>query len=72
MSKIIKVGNSAAVLIPRSSLTALGMSIGDSVVLATDGLSLVVAQKKHDLSWKPSLARILRRHREPLAALAGM
>lgn len=74
--KVIKVGNSAAVVIPKHSLRELGLKPGDSVVVETDSKRsgfFVKSSKKQSkvsrelLDWTEEF---IERYRPALEALA--
>lgn len=71
--KVLKVGSSAAVTIPKKSLKELGIKIGDEVRVAIDvkGKTVVIEPvhkvKKELLDWTE---RFIQRYRPALEALA--
>jgi len=73
--KVLKVGNSAAVTIPRKSLDELGLSIGDSVTVEIDKKQHIVSIRpfakdiadKELLDWTK---KFIKRYRPALEALA--
>lgn len=71
--KVLKVGSSAAVTIPKKSLKELGIKIGDEVRVAIDVQEKTVIIepvhkiKKELLDWTE---RFIRRYRPALEALA--
>lgn len=73
IQKLLKVGSSAAVTIPKKSLKELGLKIGDEVRVAVDAKEKTViiepANKvsREVLSWTDSF---IKRYRPALRALA--
>lgn len=73
IQKVLKVGSSAAVTIPKKSLKELGIKIGDEVRVAIDvkGKTVVIEPahkvKKELLDWTE---RFIQRYRPALEALA--
>lgn len=71
--KLLKVGSSAAVTIPKRSLKELGLKIGDEIRVAIDvkekTVTIESARKpsKETLSWTD---QFIRRYRPALEALA--
>lgn len=74
IQKLLKVGSSAAVTIPKKSLNELGLKIGDEVRVAVDAKEKTViiepANKvsREVLSWTDSF---IKRYRPALRALAN-
>ncbi|OGG37564.1 hypothetical protein A2110_02435 [Candidatus Jorgensenbacteria bacterium GWA1_54_12] len=72
--KVLKVGSSAAVTIPKKSLEELGLRIGDKVAVEVDGKRKVVSIKpigvavdREMLDWTE---KFINRYRSALEALA--
>lgn len=71
--KVLKVGSSAAVTIPKKSLKELGLKIGDEVRVAVDAKEKTVIIEpakrigKETLSWTDSF---IKRYRPALKSLA--
>lgn len=71
--KILKVGSSAAVTIPKKSLEELGLKIGDSVRLEVDKIRKAVVVElfpkvdEEILDWT---RKFIKRYRKALEALA--
>jgi len=74
--KILKVGSSAAVTIPKKSLEELGLKIGDrvEVVDSKNGITFSVRKKKELSKDDENIARLtmnfINRYRKDLEALA--
>lgn len=71
--KVLKVGSSAAVTIPKKSLEELGLKIGDRVSVEIDKRRLTVVIEPAKKSNKELLEwtrRFIRRYRPALEALA--
>ena len=72
--KILKVGSSAAVTIPKASLEELGLKVGDRVSVEIDKKKRVVAIKAVSGSVDRELvdwtSRFIERYRPALEALA--
>lgn len=73
IQKLIRVGSSAAVTIPKKSLSELGLKIGDKVALSVDKVTKKVVIEasfvpdKELLDWS---AKFIKRYRPALDALA--
>ena len=73
--KVLKIGTSAAVTIPKKSLAELGLKIGDefSVRIDSAGKSVIISSIKHNkvdretLQWTQNF---INRYRPALEALA--
>ena len=80
LQKVLKVGSSAAVVIPKKSLEELGIAIGEKVNLLVDereGTVIIRPQRSLSVSTKERYERIARltlnfidRYRSDLEALA--
>ncbi|HSH31133.1 MAG TPA: AbrB/MazE/SpoVT family DNA-binding domain-containing protein [Candidatus Saccharimonadales bacterium] len=74
--KVLKVGSSAAVTIPKKSLDELGLKIGDKVTVEVDvkTKSFVIRGDNHLSLEDARIARLadsfIQRYRQDLAALA--
>lgn len=72
--KVLKVGDSAAVTIPKKSLEGLGLKIGDSVIVETDRKRRTVSIKPLDFipneEIKAWTKKFIARYRPALEALA--
>lgn len=75
--KVLRVGSSAAVTIPKKSLKELGLKVGDSVIVDVDSSKRTVtisSQKKKD-SEQEKVARLtlqfIKRYRRDLEALSN-
>ena len=69
--KVVKIGNSSGVILPKDVLTKLGVGLGDLVDLVDgpDGLSF----KRHDTGFAAQMAAaraVMERRREALRELA--
>ena len=75
IQKVMKVGSSAAVTIPKKSLEELGLKIGDTVTLTIDAENKVVSvrptahSEERDKITKLTLD-FVNRYREDMEALA--
>jgi antitoxin component of MazEF toxin-antitoxin module len=78
IQKVLRVGSSAAVTIPKKSLKELGLKIGDSVSLQVNVASRTVSVKAIRMSKEASRQQdivrmtsdFVRRYRKDLEALA--
>ncbi len=71
--KVIKVGTSAAVIIPKRSLQELGLKPGDEVVVEIDrkkGRVLVEPKTKIDQAFLSWTQKFIERYRPALESLA--
>ena len=69
--KVIKVGNSSGVILPKEVLAKLGVGIGDSldIVDGPDGMSV----RRHDAGFAQQMAvarDVMKRRRDALSELA--
>lgn len=71
--KVIKVGSSAAVVIPKKSLKELGIAIGDDISVQIDAKERILSVRatatpdKELLAWSQ---KFIKRYRPALEALA--
>ena len=74
IQKVLKVGSSAAVTIPKQSLEGLGLKIGDRVAVHIDRkrwkLSIMPAAKTVDRELLEWTRKFIERYRPALEALA--
>lgn len=73
IQKVLKVGTSAAVTIPKKALTELGLKIGDSVALSVDAKSKKFTVEAHQAVDEETVkwARgFMKKYSAALAALA--
>jgi putative addiction module antidote len=78
IQKVFKVGDSAAVTIPKKSLKELGLKVGDLVSVqidvATKSVSLTPAKARNSSAHQKKVAALtkdfIRRYRKDLEALA--
>ena len=72
--KVIKIGSSAAITLPKRILEKLGISIGDKVVVESEGGKIVVEPQKPASSRDAHIAKLthnfVERYREDLEALS--
>lgn len=69
--RVIKVGNSQGVILPKEVLTKLGVELGDTLDLVGQGDGILV--KKHDDGFADQMAaarEVMRRRRDALRELA--
>ena len=70
-SKIIKVGNSAGVILPKEVLAALGVELGDKLSFTKTPSGLSISKYDPDFAEKMSVAReVMKRRRNALRELA--
>lgn len=76
IQKVLKVGSSAAVTIPKKSLNELGIKIGDTITLEINQAEKIVSIRpsKKDVSRREKIAELtldfINRYRVDLKALA--
>ena len=72
--KVLKVGTSAAVTIPKKSLDELGIKIGDDVIVKIMKKSVVIKPQSRILNGDEKIAKLtlnfINRYRKDLKALA--
>ena len=74
--KILKIGSSAGITIPKKFLMKLGLSVGDTVELdeAEDSKSIVIQSTKQDNNRRERIAKLttefIDEYRDDLEALA--
>ena len=72
--KVLKVGSSAAVTIPKKSLEELAIKIGDDVTVEIDKKSVIIKPQKRlseeDIKVAKLTLNFINRYREDLEALA--
>lgn len=74
IQKVLKVGTSAAVTIPKRSLKELGLKIGDSVTVAVKNSTVVVRATRERPARDKKITELtlnfIERYRKDLEALA--
>jgi putative addiction module antidote len=76
IQKVLKVGSSAAVTIPKKSLEELGIKVGDTIMLEIDQRKKMVSIRpsKKDTNRREKIAELtldfINRYRSDLKALA--
>jgi antitoxin component of MazEF toxin-antitoxin module len=76
LQKVLKVGSSAAVTIPKKSLEELGIKVGDTIALEIDQTKKIVSIRpsKRDAGRREKIAGLtldfINRYRSDLEALA--
>ena len=70
-SKIIKVGNSAGIILPKEVLASLGVELGDQLSFTRTPSGLSISKYDPSLAEKMSVARdVMKRRRNALRELA--
>lgn len=75
--KIIKIGNSAGVILPQNIRESAGIKLGDSVSVGTNGNEITIAQEKRkqiksvDDKFMKMVDEFINDHEDVLKELAG-
>lgn len=73
-SKVIKIGNSTGISVPKADLTRLGLSVGDTVSIKSSGRTKALTIQKSKPQQSDELARwtdtFIEQYRPALEALA--